>query len=135
MVGSEPHDGTVGDSCGGCLVTLCAGVRLTNYRPTTDVTLARYRRVSKPEESVAPETEKLLFDLVNAAALEAHGGWTRLATVERLLLSELNQFDPRAYGVASLGELLNSSRCSILDGEHRRPEFEARPLLVAAEAT
>ena len=77
-----------------------------------------------PQETVAPETEKMLFDIINAAAIESDGGWTRLATVERLLLAEVNQFDPRRYGAASLGELLNSSRCSVLDGEHRRAEFE-----------
>ena len=66
----------------------------------------------------------MLFDIINAAAIESDGGWTRLATVERLLLAEVNQFDPRRYGAASLGELLNSSRCSVLDGEHRRAEFE-----------
>eukprot|EP00966_Prymnesium_polylepis_P055309 1279052-Prymnesium_polylepis.1 len=45
-----------------------------------------------------------------------------------MLLGERNDFDARSYGAAHLGELLNSSRCSVLGGKARSPEFEVRRL-------
>lgn len=77
-----------------------------------------------PAEHVGPELERELFDVVNAAAVESDGGWARLATVERLLLAQRQDFDVREWGVAHLAELVGSARCSVLRGLEATPEFE-----------
>ena len=59
---------------------------------------------------VDPQTERVLFDVVNAAAAESQGGWARLSTVERLLLGARNDFDARSYGAAHVRAAVRTFR-------------------------